>query len=208
MRFAVARGGPRPHRPAARLRRRGRASSRCRGGTSRRASGRRLRCVDLAARARAAGMKVWDPPCPARRLADGGLLVTEIRPRLGELGALKRGTADIELFEGGDAQPGAHHRRQAPLFRLLRHGPRRDPRRQRHPQPGDRRRDDPCAWRRRRAMPPSATSDLRGARGRRRFRRGAPPGLALRHRLRLRPGGGHRCHWRRRWPAASGLPAA
>jgi nicotinamidase-related amidase len=66
-----------------------------------------LRCVDLAARARAAGMKViWTRHVLRADYADGGLLVTEIRPRLGELGALKRGTADIELFEGADAQPG------------------------------------------------------------------------------------------------------
>ncbi len=49
---------------------------------------------------------IWTRHVLRADYADGGLLVTEIRPRLGELGALKRGTADIELFEGADAQPG------------------------------------------------------------------------------------------------------
>jgi ureidoacrylate peracid hydrolase len=64
------------------------------------------RGVALARAARAAGMKViWTRHVLRADYADGGLLVTEIRPRLGELGALKRGTPDIELYEGAEVDP-------------------------------------------------------------------------------------------------------
>lgn len=65
------------------------------------------RCVALARAARAGGMKViWTRHVLRPDYADGGLLVTEIRPRLGELGALKRGTPDIELYAGAECEPG------------------------------------------------------------------------------------------------------
>jgi len=64
------------------------------------------RCVALARAARAGGMKViWTRHVLRADYADGGLLVTEIRPRLGELGALKRGTPDIELYGGAEVDP-------------------------------------------------------------------------------------------------------
>lgn len=64
------------------------------------------RGVALARAARAAGMKViWTRHILRADYADGGLLVTEIRPRLGELGALKRGTPDVELYEGAEVDP-------------------------------------------------------------------------------------------------------
>lgn len=64
------------------------------------------RALALARTARAAGLPViWTRHVLRADHADGGLLVTELRPRLGELGALKRGTADVELMEG--AEPAA-----------------------------------------------------------------------------------------------------
>ncbi|KAF0118150.1 MAG: nicotinamidase-like amidase [Xanthobacteraceae bacterium] len=64
------------------------------------------RCVALARAARAGGMRViWTRHVLRADYADGGLLVTEIRPRLGELGALKRGTPDIELYAGAEVDP-------------------------------------------------------------------------------------------------------
>ena len=61
----------------------------------------------LARAARAAGMPViWTRFVLAPDHSDGGLLVTELRPALGRMGALKRGTADIEIPEdaGVDAR--------------------------------------------------------------------------------------------------------
>ncbi|MDP2802137.1 MAG: isochorismatase family cysteine hydrolase [Phreatobacter sp.] len=64
------------------------------------------RCVALARAARAAGMRViWTRHVLRADYADAGLLVTEIRPRLGQLGALKRGTADVELYSGAEVHP-------------------------------------------------------------------------------------------------------
>ena len=59
------------------------------------------RATELAEIARSSGMKViWTRHVLRADYADAGLLVTELRPRLGELGALKRGTPDIELYSG------------------------------------------------------------------------------------------------------------
>lgn len=63
--------------------------------------------VALARAARTAGMRViWTRHVLRADYADGGLLVTEIRPRLGGLGALKRGTPDVELYDGAEVLPG------------------------------------------------------------------------------------------------------
>lgn len=60
----------------------------------------------LARAARAAGMLViWTRHVLRSDLADGGLLTTELRPRLGELGALALGTADIEIPEEAGVTP-------------------------------------------------------------------------------------------------------
>jgi ureidoacrylate peracid hydrolase len=37
--------------------------------------------------------------------ADGGLLTTELRPRLGEIGALARGTPDVDIPQEADVRP-------------------------------------------------------------------------------------------------------
>jgi len=64
------------------------------------------RAVGLAALARAHGMPViWTRHILRADYADAGLLTTELRPRLGELGALKRGTPDVELFEAANPDP-------------------------------------------------------------------------------------------------------
>lgn len=56
------------------------------------------RAVELAGAARASGVKViWTRHVLRADYADGGLLISEIRPRLGQMGALKRGTPDIEI---------------------------------------------------------------------------------------------------------------
>jgi len=59
----------------------------------------------LARAARAAGMLViWTRHVLRADHADGGLLTTELRPRLGEIGALAAGSADIEIpLEAGVA---------------------------------------------------------------------------------------------------------
>jgi len=55
-------------------------------------------CYALARAARAVGMPViWTRHVLRADLADGGLLTTEIRPRLGEIKALARGSADVEI---------------------------------------------------------------------------------------------------------------
>lgn len=60
----------------------------------------------LARAARAAGMPViWTRFVLAADHSDGGLLVSELRPALGRLGALKRGTADVEIPEEAGVDP-------------------------------------------------------------------------------------------------------
>jgi ureidoacrylate peracid hydrolase len=60
----------------------------------------------LARAARASGMPViWTRFVLAADHSDGGLLVTELRPALGRMGALKRGTADIEIPEDAGVDP-------------------------------------------------------------------------------------------------------
>ena len=55
-------------------------------------------CYALARIARDAGMPViWTRHVLRPDHADGGLLTTELRPRLGQIGALARGTADVEI---------------------------------------------------------------------------------------------------------------
>jgi len=55
-------------------------------------------CYKLARIARDAGMPViWTRHVLRPDHADAGLLTTELRPRLGQIGALARGTADIEI---------------------------------------------------------------------------------------------------------------
>jgi ureidoacrylate peracid hydrolase len=55
-------------------------------------------CYVLARIARDAGMPViWSRHVLRPDHADGGLLTTELRPRLGQIGALALGTADIEI---------------------------------------------------------------------------------------------------------------
>ncbi|WP_439598657.1 cysteine hydrolase family protein [Falsiroseomonas sp.] len=61
----------------------------------------------LARTARAAGMPViWTRHVLRADHADGGLLTTELRPRLGELRALAAGSADIEIPDEAGVQPG------------------------------------------------------------------------------------------------------
>lgn len=65
-------------------------------------------CCALARIARDAGMPViWTRHVLRPDHADGGLLTTELRPRLGQIGALAHGTADVEIpaeagVEAGD----------------------------------------------------------------------------------------------------------
>jgi nicotinamidase-related amidase len=60
----------------------------------------------LAAAARAAGMMViWTRHVLRADHADGGLLTTELRPRLGEIGALAAGSADIEIPDEAGIAP-------------------------------------------------------------------------------------------------------
>ena len=65
-------------------------------------------CYALARIARDAGMPViWTRHVLRPDHADGGLLTTELRPRLGQIGALAHGTADVEIpaeagVEAGD----------------------------------------------------------------------------------------------------------
>ena len=65
-------------------------------------------CYALARVAREAGMPViWTRHVLRSDHADGGLLTTELRPRLGQIGALAHGTADVEIpaeagVEAGD----------------------------------------------------------------------------------------------------------
>lgn len=55
-------------------------------------------CYKLARIARDAGMPViWTRHVLRPDHADAGLLTTELRPRLGQIGALARGTADVEI---------------------------------------------------------------------------------------------------------------
>ncbi|MDO9502038.1 cysteine hydrolase family protein [Falsiroseomonas sp.] len=59
----------------------------------------------LARAARAVGMKViWTRHVLRADHADGGLLTTELRPRLGQIGALAAGSADVEI----PAEAGVH----------------------------------------------------------------------------------------------------
>ena len=60
----------------------------------------------LARAARTAGMMViWTRHVLRADHADGGLLTTELRPRLGEIGALARGSADVEIPEEAGVEP-------------------------------------------------------------------------------------------------------
>ena len=60
----------------------------------------------LARAARAAGMPViWTRHVLRPDHADGGLLVTELRPRMGQLKALARGTPDVEIPEEAGVAP-------------------------------------------------------------------------------------------------------
>lgn len=60
----------------------------------------------LAAAARTAGMPViWTRHVLRADHADGGLLTTELRPRLGEIGALACGSADVEIPEEAGVDP-------------------------------------------------------------------------------------------------------
>jgi nicotinamidase-related amidase len=60
----------------------------------------------LARAARAAGMLViWTRHVLRADHADGGLLTTELRPRLGEIGALACGSADIEIPQEAGVAP-------------------------------------------------------------------------------------------------------
>jgi ureidoacrylate peracid hydrolase len=60
----------------------------------------------LAAAAREAGMLViWTRHVLRADHADGGLLTTELRPRLGEIGALAAGSADIEIPDEAGIAP-------------------------------------------------------------------------------------------------------
>lgn len=62
--------------------------------------------VALAAAARGCGMPVaWTRHVLRPDYADGGLLVSELRPRLRELGALRRGTPDVELVADAEVDP-------------------------------------------------------------------------------------------------------
>jgi ureidoacrylate peracid hydrolase len=60
----------------------------------------------LARAARTAGMPViWTRHVLRADHADGGLLTTELRPRLGEIGALASGSADVEISPEADIEP-------------------------------------------------------------------------------------------------------
>ncbi|NKE45138.1 cysteine hydrolase [Roseomonas frigidaquae] len=60
----------------------------------------------LARAARAAGMKViWTRHVLRADHADGGLLTTELRPRLGQIGALAAGSADVAIPEEAGVDP-------------------------------------------------------------------------------------------------------
>lgn len=64
-------------------------------------------CYALARIARDAGMPViWTRHILRPDHADAGLLTTELRPRLGKIGALARGTADVEIPAEAAVQPG------------------------------------------------------------------------------------------------------
>lgn len=64
-------------------------------------------CYALARIARDAGMPViWTRHILRPDHADAGLLTTELRPRLGQIGALARGTADVEIPAEAAVQPG------------------------------------------------------------------------------------------------------
>lgn len=64
-------------------------------------------CYALARIAREAGMPViWTRHVLRPDHADAGLLTTELRPRLGQIGALARGTADIEIPAEAGVEPG------------------------------------------------------------------------------------------------------
>ncbi|MFM2149227.1 MAG: hypothetical protein RLZZ187_1533 [Pseudomonadota bacterium] len=64
-------------------------------------------CYALARIARDAGMPViWTRHVLRPDHADAGLLTTELRPRLGQIGALARGTADIEIPAEAGVEPG------------------------------------------------------------------------------------------------------
>lgn len=59
------------------------------------------RALELVRVAQAAGVPViWTAMHYAADYADGGLLMHELRPNLARIGALRRGTADVELIEG------------------------------------------------------------------------------------------------------------
>lgn len=64
-------------------------------------------CYALARIARNAGMPViWTRHVLRPDHADAGLLTTELRPRLGQIGALARGTTDVEIPAEAAVQPG------------------------------------------------------------------------------------------------------
>jgi nicotinamidase-related amidase len=64
-------------------------------------------CYALARTARDAGMPViWTRHVLRPDHADAGLLTTELRPRLGQLGALARGTADVEILAEAGVEAG------------------------------------------------------------------------------------------------------
>jgi ureidoacrylate peracid hydrolase len=63
-------------------------------------------CYALAHAARAVGMPViWTRHVLRADHADGGLLTTELRPRLGQIGALAAGSADVEIPAEAGVQP-------------------------------------------------------------------------------------------------------
>jgi len=63
-------------------------------------------CYALARAARSAGVPVvWTRHVLRPDHADGGLLTTELRPRLGEIRALARGTADVEIPDEAGVDP-------------------------------------------------------------------------------------------------------
>ncbi len=64
-------------------------------------------CYALARAARAADIPViWTRHVLRADHADGGLLVTELRPRLGQIGALAAGSADVEIPAEAGVQTG------------------------------------------------------------------------------------------------------
>ncbi|WP_137127283.1 cysteine hydrolase family protein [Roseomonas sp. HF4] len=63
-------------------------------------------CYALAHAARAVGMPViWTRHVLRADHADGGLLTTELRPRLGEIRALAKGSADVEIPAEAGVEP-------------------------------------------------------------------------------------------------------